>query len=166
MSARGLPNLRQRQRRLSLLIHPSAMSFSAQLRSGMQQQLPTLYRFGTGLTAVTLKEYSQLNNNQACGLLQTKPWPQMIFQHVLYFHLSNSINARKNMQNSETKKSINELQQLHTKGLLNCFHDDGKRQTRQLDVCLETTQQQIHNTPPLSATSLALFLSLSFAYFQ
>jgi len=33
-----------------------------------------------------------------------------------------------------------------TEGLLNSFHDCGKRQTRQLDVCLQTAHQQICNT--------------------
>jgi len=35
---------------------------------------------------------------------------------------------------------------LQTKSLLDSFHDNGKRQARQLDVGLCTAQRQIHNT--------------------
>jgi len=57
-----------------------------------------------------------------------------------------------NMQKNSHIKSRNQTQ---TKGLLNGFHDYGKWQTRQLDVCLQTAQQHVHN---VTSTCLLAYL--------
>jgi len=59
------------------------------------------------------------------------------------------------MSASATKGGHNKLQ---TKSLLNCFHDNGKRQTRQLDVSLHTEKWHIHHTVPQFAQTVSWHL--------